>query len=339
MEHSQLLSILEKIHRVKIAVYGDFCLDAYWMLDPRGGEISVETSLQTEAVSKHYYTLGGASNVAANVAALKPGHLFVVGCIGDDLFGREMVRQFQQIGADTSGLFTAAENYDTVVFGKRYLHDQELPRIDFGFFNQRTTAMDDAIIEMLRQLLPSVDALIFNQQVPGCLSERFIKQANSLFEDFSHKIILLDSRHYGRRFRSVYRKTNEAEAAALSGLEDFHQSKDEEYLQKCCRVLFDESKKPAFITRDRRGLLVADASGIHAIPAVSLYGKLDPVGAGDTTVSALACSLAAGFEARVAAEFATLAAGVTVQKLFQTGTATEEEILQLYQQTQTTLTP
>jgi len=40
-------------------VYGDFCVDAYWILDPKGGEISVETGLQTEAVRRHYYTLGG----------------------------------------------------------------------------------------------------------------------------------------------------------------------------------------------------------------------------------------------------------------------------------------
>jgi rfaE bifunctional protein kinase chain/domain len=330
MEHPQLLSILEKIHRVKIVIYGDFCLDAYWMLDPKGGEISVETGLQAEAVSKHYYTLGGASNVAANVAALKPERLCVVGTVGDDLYSHEMLRQFHQINVETDGLAMVAEPYNTVVFGKRYLHDKELPRIDFGFFNCRSAEMEDAVIAKLRQLLPQADALIFNQQVPGSLSDGFIEQANTLFEKFSHKIILLDSRHYGRRFHSVYRKTNEVEAAHLTGLGTPSQPLDLHKLEQCAQKLFSESQKPVFITCDHRGMLTIDADGVNHIPAVPLRGKIDAVGAGDTTVSALACSLAAGFAPPVAAEFAALAAGVTVQKIFQTGTATEGEILNLF---------
>ena len=64
--------ILEKIKEVKILLYGDFCLDAYWVLDPRGSEVSVETGLKALAAGNQKYSLGGASNVAANIAALKP---------------------------------------------------------------------------------------------------------------------------------------------------------------------------------------------------------------------------------------------------------------------------
>ena len=41
MKDKEINSLLKKINEVKIAVYGDFCLDAYWILDPRGSEISV----------------------------------------------------------------------------------------------------------------------------------------------------------------------------------------------------------------------------------------------------------------------------------------------------------
>ena len=72
MDENRIKEILKKINKVKIAVYGDFCLDAYWIMDTRGSEISIETGLQAEAVDKHYYTPGGAANVVANVAALQP---------------------------------------------------------------------------------------------------------------------------------------------------------------------------------------------------------------------------------------------------------------------------
>ena len=104
MNISQLKQILKKIKQVKVAVYGDFCLDAYWFLDPRGGEISAETGLHSQAVKKHYYTLGGASNVVANLAALEPAEIKVIGAIGNDIFGRELIRQFKGLGVDHESL-------------------------------------------------------------------------------------------------------------------------------------------------------------------------------------------------------------------------------------------
>ncbi|GAF91035.1 unnamed protein product, partial [marine sediment metagenome] len=88
MKKERINEILTHIKNVKIAVYGDFCLDAYWLLDPHGSEVSVETGLQARAVGKHYYSLGGASNVVANLAALEPAAIQVIGAIGDDIFGR-----------------------------------------------------------------------------------------------------------------------------------------------------------------------------------------------------------------------------------------------------------
>jgi rfaE bifunctional protein kinase chain/domain len=325
MTEALLQSILEKIQNVNIAIYGDFCLDAYWLLDPHGGEISVETGLKTEAVRKQYYTLGGASNVVANLAALSPKSITLVGVTGDDLFGREMRRQFYELAVDCTYLTTQTKNYDTIVFSKRILNEREQPRIDFGFFNERSRETENRIIHNMRKVLDSCDAMIFNQQVPGCLSDYFIEQANVVFDEFSHKIILLDTRHYGERFHNIYRKTNEIEAALLVG------DKDESDQIEIGRRLYSQFDKPVFITQGENGILAFDEHGASTIPGLQLKAQLDTVGAGDTVMSALALSLAAGFYPADAANFANLAAGVTVQKLFQTGTATGEEILELYE--------
>ena len=83
MKEQRISEILARIKNVKIAVYGDFCVDAYWLLDPAGSEVSVETGLQAQAVARHYYSLGGASNVVANLAALEPSSIQVIGVIGE----------------------------------------------------------------------------------------------------------------------------------------------------------------------------------------------------------------------------------------------------------------
>jgi rfaE bifunctional protein kinase chain/domain len=329
MNEQRIREILERIRNVTVAVYGDFCLDAYWILDPKGSEVSVETGLQAHAVARHYYSLGGASNVVANLAALEPRAIQVIGAVGDDLYGRELRRQLDALGVDTTSLVIQRENYDTVTFAKPYLEDREQPRMDFGFFNRRSSATDEALLAGIRRALETADALIVNQQVPGSIpNEGFIDGANALFAEFAEKVVLLDSRHYGRKFKGIYRKTNDREAAMLNGVEvGLDEGLPLEDVRTYAHRLYEQFHRPVFLTRGPRGILAVDRDGLHEVPGLQLLKKLDPVGAGDTVTSALALCLGAGVSCAEAAAFANLAAAVTVQKLFQTGTASGEEIL------------
>jgi len=310
--------ILAGISRVRVAVCGDFCLDAYWMLDSRGGEVSAETGLRAEAVGRQSYALGGAGNIAANMAALRPARIRAIGAVGEDIFGRELLRQLQDLGVDTAGLTVQRERFDTVTYGKRYAGDREEPRIDFGFYNARSEETDAAILSHLRRALEECDAVVFNQQVPGGLSEAFIRGVNALFDEHPGALVVCDSRHYRARFANVCRKANDVEAAELSGI----------LLERGVRPalpdlgsyaarLFAESGKPVFITRGPRGILAVDGTGTHVVHGIQVLGKTDPVGAGDTVTSALALSLGAGVSPAEAAAFANLAAAVTVQKLYR----------------------
>ena len=331
MKEQRISEILARIKNVRVAVYGDFCIDAYWLLDPRGSEVSLETGLQAQAVAGHYYSLGGASNVVANLAALKPVSIQVIGVVGDDIFGRELARQLKELCVDTTRLVVQKDNFDTVTFGKPYLEGNELPRMDFGFFNKRTEATDQALLNGIKNALQTADALIFNQQVPGSITnESFIDSSNELFGEYRDKIVLLDSRHYGGKFREIYRKTNDLEAAQLNNVEvkldDVLTLAD---VKKYAGNLYRQFSKPVFLTRGSRGIITIDSDGYHEVPGIQLLKKLDIVGAGDTVTSALALCMGAGVPPADAAEFANIAAAVTVQKLFQTGTASGPEILEI----------
>lgn len=331
MEQNRIENILEKISKVKIAVYGDFCLDSYWIIDERGSEISVETGLKTQAVSRHYYTPGGAGNVVANLSALNPAQIKVIGAIGNDIFGRELNAQLQDLGADTTSLFVQQDNFNTYSYLKRLIDGQEEPRIDFGIFNERSTDTDVKILEAMENALVEYDAVIFNQQVTGSINnESFIEGANALFEKYSDKIVMLDSRHFNDRFKNTLLKANDREIASLSGI----QVNPDEIIpagdvKKYGKAVFDKTSKPVFVTSGERGILAFDENGVYKIHGLQLKTKLDTVGAGDTTISALTLCLAAGIPADEAAEFANLAAAVTVQKLYTTGTASGEEILKI----------
>ena len=323
--------ILKKFKSAKVAVYGDFCIDAYWILDPQGGEVSVETGLKAAVVDKQTYSLGGAANIVANLAALEPAYIMTIGVIGNDIFGRELIRQIEQLGADTQAMIVPDHDFDTYTYCKQYVHGVEKPRVDFGFNNTRSIQTDDLLIEYLEKALTKCEVLIFNQQVEGSIpNSRFLQQAAELFISFPDRIILFDSRHYSDQLPDVCLKVNQTEVARLNGIHAkagdiiaLHETKIH------AKKIFDGSQKPVFVTCGENGLLVADFSGLHHIPGIQMMKKIDPVGAGDTIISALALSLSADIDAVTAAHFANIAAGVTIQKLFQTGTASGQEICDL----------
>ncbi|CAG5070193.1 Bifunctional protein HldE [Dyadobacter sp. CECT 9623] len=331
MDENSISIILQKITDVKIAVYGDFCLDAYWVMDPKGSEVSIETGLWTEAVSTHYYTPGGAGNVVANLAALNPASIKVIGTVGNDMQGRELSAQLMQLGADTSSLFIQEKNFTTYCYLKRIVNGAEEPRIDFGVFNNRGTETDQLLLAALENALIECDALIFNQQVTGSINnESFIVAANQLFDKYNHKIVMLDSRHFNDRFKNTFLKANDREIASLAGM----QMAPEENITtrdiiKYGKQIFAQSQKPVFVTCGERGIIAFDQNGYSEVPGLQLKNKLDTVGAGDTAISAITLCVAAGVPPAEAARFANFAAAVTVQKLYTTGTASPAEILQM----------
>ncbi|MBT3274111.1 MAG: HAD family hydrolase [Spirochaetales bacterium] len=332
MTEQRIQDLLKNIKTVKAGVYGDFCLDAYWILDPSGSEESVETGVQAEAVERHYYSPGGASNVTANMAALFPERIQAIGSIGDDIYGRELRRLLTEIDVDSSCLVIQEGQFDTLAFCKSYVDLHEKLRVDFGTGNARTTETEDKLLIGLGKALDECDIVIFNQQVPGTLANLgFITGANKLFEKYSGTTVILDSRHYGGQFQGVGRKVNEVEAALLCGAD----AKPRDIMDKDAVIgfgqqLFDRSGRPVFITRGAKGILSFDVDGCTEIPGIQTDGELDTVGAGDTTLSMIALSLGAGASAAEAAGLANIAASVTVQKLRRTGTANGDEILNLY---------
>lgn len=333
MNPEKIKEILAKVKEVKVAVYGDFCLDVYWNMYPAGSEVSVETGLKAEVVKNQRYSLGGAGNIVANINALKPTAIKVIGTIGDDIFGKELQLKLEQLGTDTSGLIVQEKNFNTYTYIKRMYGEKEDPRIDFGLRNKRSKATDAALLKHIRVALESYDILIFNQQVTGSITNAdFIDKANALFEEFKDSIVMLDSRHYNQRFQNVHRKSNEIETAILDG----DDARPGDYIsfraiKKHGMAVYKKYGKPIFVTCGDRGVISFDTPGVYDIPGIQVNGKIDTVGAGDTFLSAVSLCLAAGIPAYEAAAFANFASAVTIQKLFTTGTASGLEILAVCQ--------
>ena len=329
MTKEQLKKILEDISSARIAVIGDFCLDAYWFIDESMSEISVETGEETRPVSEQRYSLGGAGNVTNNLAALGIRDIRAFGVIGTDPFGAEMARIMKMTGINTVNLLVQENSWSTHTYSKPYIDDRELNRIDFGNFNVLSKETADRLVSALRNELNELSMVIINQQVPsGIHTDYFRSHLADLIREFNDKPFIVDSRNYNDFYGGAIRKMNDTEAMRLFGTpvkpDDIVPYGE---LAEAAQELYRRYDRPVFVTRGSRGSITAGAQGISDIPGLMILGKVDTVGAGDSYLAGVASALAAGYSMKEAGILGTFVAGVTVQKLFQTGTATPEEVL------------
>jgi rfaE bifunctional protein kinase chain/domain len=309
-----------------VALVGDFALDAYWFIDMAKSEPSLETGLHTRPIRIQRYSLGGAGNIAANLAALKCRRVHALGVVGRDPFAGELIGRLKRAGVDTAGLIEQEKNWATPVFIKPHVGNRECNRIDTADYNRLSGATAGRLFRTLNRLLPRVDIVVVNQQIKDSLHcAVFRRRMAGFIQRNSHRSILADTRDYGRNYRAAALKVNEHEAVRLCGMRGGSMI-GKGRVEAAARRLFAGSGRPVFVTRGRKGCLVCDAAGLHEVPAIRVSGRTDTVGAGDSTLAGIALALGAGREPAAAAELGNLAATVTIRKLHQTGTASPAEI-------------
>lgn len=321
---------ISALDKVRIGVLGDLALDIHWYADMTKSELSRETPHYPLPVYKEEVTPGAAGNVAANLAALDLKTVSVCGVLGDDWRGDLMKKTFDGLNIDRTWLITepgrVTNTYckpmrcgisDTVY---------EDPRIDFCAKNKLEAGSEEKIISFLKYAETELDALcVCDQFQNGVLTDRVTAAVNKLSIP-----VFVDSRDRVYRFHSekMTVKPNEVECSkSLLALGVTDELTDEEKAVKLAAL----TKTSVLMTLGEKGSVLADKNGIICVtPAVKVSGPVDICGAGDTSLSAFSAFLTAGASISEAAIFASLASAVTVKKIGVTGTASREEILNLY---------
>jgi len=330
MTREELQKLLADLPKARVAVIGDYCLDAYWFIDRSREEVSLETGLTTWPVRRQRYSLGGAGNVVMNLLAMGVRQVQAFGVIGNDPFGQEMLKLLTAGGVDVRGMLTQNREWSTHIYAKPYKDDKEMSRIDFGNYNELSEETAADLLARLEKAVDGVDVAIVNEQVASGIHNTafFRDKLAALIGRHSGKVFILDSRQYSNAYPGVVRKINDHEAARLCGIQ---REPDDivlyEEAVKAAETLGRKFRKPVFVTRGPRGCLVFDDKGLREVPGLLIMGRTDTVGAGDSMLAGIAGALAVGRDHLMAATLGNFVAGVTVQKLFQTGTASPDEIL------------
>ncbi len=330
-------SVTERYALLRIAVVGDFCLDRYLEIDPDRREVSIETGLEVHNVVRVRAQPGGAGTILNNLVALGIGSLRPVGFCGDDGEGYELVRSLEALAGVTVEQFLRTDLRRTFTYCKPLVLEpgsppRELNRLDSKNWSATPAAVEDALLDSVRQLAPKVDAIILLDQVDyantGVVTERLLEGIRATTEQHPNLLVIADSRRGLAGFPAVVFKMNAAELSALTGL---RKDAPVSEVEAAAASLARRQRRSVFVTLAERGIVGATAQGdVAHVPSLPIRGEIDIVGAGDAVTANLAAALAAGATLREALELAMGAASIVIHQLGTTGTASVRQIRELW---------
>ena len=336
----RLSHILSKFQGLKTGVIGDIGLDAYWYVDMTRSHLSRETPHFPRPVIRENYSPGAGGNVAQNLTALGVGEVTIFSVFGEDIWGILLQGELEKSAINTNAILTCKERRTTayikpILMG--YNSQQEDARLDFENPEPLSVTLEDQLLATLENQISRLDALLVADQleINGIITPRIRQRLVELAVDHPEICFLVDSRQCIGLYHKMVMKPNWVEAVTAAAPDRDPRTVKWTEMEKIGKRLAQQSGRPVFITLSEEGVLVCTENKQEQISAAPVYPPLDVVGAGDAFIAALAASLPAGATPREAGAIANLAAGITVEKLNQTGTATPEEILARYDLTAT----
>lgn len=345
----RLKRLLPRFRRVRVAVLGDLMLDRY--LWGNANRLSPEAAVPVVDFVSQSDCLGGAANVAANLAALG-ARVQLFGLVGgkktarkkiaDDQAGAALRACLRQAGIADGGVLADSHRITTVKTRIIARH-QQIVRIDHERRDPLAPDAEEKLFRLLVSSLKSVDALVLSDYDKGLVTDAFAERV--LHACHQSKVAVFVKPRASRLFayhgaRAIVCNTKEA------GFFLTRPVSDDKSVEEAGRALLPHFGCAAVvITRSEKGMSVFEETSprhLH-IPATSFeitYARVgqpgvargstgrqvyDVTGAGDTVLSTLSLVVAAGGSLPDAAFLANTAAGVVVGKL-GTATVSREEL-------------
>ena len=303
----------------KITVIGDVMID--WYLHGESSRISPEAPVPVVNFKESKFQLGGAANVANNLKHLEI-EPFLIGAVGKDHFG-SLLKEHLKVEKIKFNLLSE-KSFQTICKQRLMSSNQQLARIDYEQYFHASKLSN--ILNTFTKNIAKTDLIIVSDYGKGTVSNarKLIQSARKL-----KKKILIDPK--GKDF-TKYKGANlitpnKSEFENIMG--KVGSKKDLE--NKAKKMLEHLDLESLIVTLGSEGMYVLTKSNKKIIGNfINAYPQevFDVSGAGDTTISALGAALSEANDIFSAAEFANLAASISVSKL-GTSTVSKDEVTNL----------
>jgi D-beta-D-heptose 7-phosphate kinase/D-beta-D-heptose 1-phosphate adenosyltransferase len=314
--------ILARFPGTPILVVGDLMLDRFIL--GRVTRISPEAPVPVVRFESEHVRLGGAANVAHNVAALG-ATVMLVGTVGADAAGAQLRAELARAGIAADGL--VEDGSRRTVEKVRVVTDrnQQVARIDYEDDDDIGDGPQEALVAAIAAAARRTKALLVSDYLKGTITPAVMRTI------LAHKAVglpvLVDPKipHLESYAGATLITPNQPEAEAAT-----HRRIRTDEDARCVATEFRARAgcDAALVTRGEQGMWLSSVEGEGPIPS-SAREVSDVTGAGDTVIATLAVALAAGATLIEAAIVANHAAAIAVGK-FGPATVSPDELRQSF---------
>ena len=316
--------ILERFSNLSVLIVGDICLDRWCKYDPALALPSRETGLPRTAVVSSTVTPGAAGTIANNLAALKCGRVALLGAVGDDGNGMELLRALQARGISTEYIHksTLMPTFTYTKLINKETGVEDLPRVDFIPADGVPHHVEHHIVNTFGAIFDNFNVILISDQAEtdqgGLITAEVRKVVAEAAKNYPDKVIVVDSRLRATEFQGVILKPNQDEAEAAS-------------MKLLGRVDFPAMRRKLhapvlIVTKGAEGVTVYRPDCENHVKTEAVENPVDICGAGDSFAAGFSLAMAVTGDAVRAAQFGNKVASITIMKP-GTGTASPEEIL------------
>jgi D-beta-D-heptose 7-phosphate kinase/D-beta-D-heptose 1-phosphate adenosyltransferase len=301
---------LRLVSKQTILCIGDVMLDDFVYGEVT--RISPEAPTPVLRVKHNAVEIGGAGNVARNIAALGATCIFV-GLIGDDEAGLILRDALAKLNAIVPELVVDKARPTTrkVRFVSEH-HSAHLMRADWETADAASAESQSAIIASAEAAMPKADAVVLSDYAKGVLTERVIRAVIEAARRLGKPVIVDPKGHDYRVYRGATLITPNAKELAAA----VHRpvTTEAEIAAAAAELAHRVDSEAVLVTRSEAGmsLHVKGQAPIH-IPAYPVKVR-DVSGAGDTVAAVMAVLLAMQTPYEFAMRAANAAAAVVVGK-------------------------
>jgi rfaE bifunctional protein kinase chain/domain len=315
---TDLHALLDRARGRAVLIVGDLMLDHFVI--GRVDRISPEAPVPVVQFDHESFRMGGAANVAHNVAALG-GSVEIAGLVGNDPEGTRLLADLRRVGIGTAAVIADKGRCTTRKLRVVTTRNQQVARIDYERDQPVDGDLEATLAKKIREAAGRADVVLVSDYQKGTITQATAQAAieaarakgvPSLVDPkvphigFYAGASLITPNHHEAEAVTLQRIRNSAEAR--SAAQRFRE------LARCDSVL---------ITRGENGMWLLGTDGEFDLPAEALEVS-DVTGAGDTVIAAMALGLAGGGSLRDAARLANRAAGLAVARFGPVAITAEE---------------
>ncbi len=312
MNASEFDTLFQSFNTLKIGVIGDVMLDTYWW--GKVDRISPEAPVPVVAVSKKEQRIGGAGNVALNVASLGAA-VNVISIIGDDDEGKQLVSLLKDNKINTDFIISNDERITTNKI-RIISRNQHMMRLDAEVTTALTSNAEEILLDTFQKYVAAENPqlVILEDYNKGLLTKNVIEKVIAICKKNNILTAVDPKRKNFFEYKTVdIFKPNLHEVK--EGLNILGDVVSEKLLGEMHDLLTEKLQhKISFITLSEKGVFYESGTEKAIIPT-HIRSIADVSGAGDTVIAVASVVYAATKNVRLMADIANIAGGMVCEEV------------------------